>query len=294
MKIGIAANPEKPRAVELAERAIDRIGSRADVAISSETAKALGGHGPGVPLEKIEADVLIVIGGDGTVLYALQRSRVPILPVNAGTVGFLSEIEGASPVAFDGAIDRVLRGSYFLEERMKLAASIGEKRLPDATNEIVVHTSQVAKMRLFEVQVDRRPVGRLRADGVILATPTGSTSYALSALGPILDPGLEGIVVATLAPFHPMQRALVIDPLRTVGVHLVLPDKEAVVVIDGQSEIRLAGGSTLTAYRSPRKAAFVRFGGRFFRQLQGKKILPWSDEVGLSEAERHADLSPAA
>src|SRR4029077_10723566 len=137
--------------------------------------------------------------------------------------------------AFDGAMERLLKGLYFVDHRMKLATETPGGPLPDATNEVVVHTSQVAKMRHFEISVDGRRVGRIRADGVILATPTGSTSYSLSALGPIIDPGVEPIVITALAPFQATQRSVLVDPLRTVGVRLVTPEKEAVVVVDGQN-----------------------------------------------------------
>lgn len=294
MRVGVTANPGKPNAVDLARRAVAIIGGRADLVLSSETRDAIGSDLPAEPLESMKADALVAIGGDGTFLYSLKRTRIPLLPINAGTVGFLAEVEGSSEGAFDGAIERLLRGFYYLEERMKLASHLGTAQLPDATNELVVHTSQVAKMRLFEVSVDGRPVGRLRADGVIVATPTGSTSYALSALGPIVDPGIEGIVVTALAPFQSTQRTVVIDPLRTVGVRLVTPEKDGVVVVDGQSEFKLPAGGSVTAYRSPRKAAFVRFGSRFFRRLQGKRILPWSEEAMADDGGPDADLPPPA
>lgn len=294
MRVGVTANPLKPHAVALARRAIELIGDRAEVAVGTETARAIGGDLPGVELEGLRADALIAIGGDGTFLSAFRRTSIPVLPVNAGTMGFLAEVDGARPGAFEGAIERLLRGLYSVEDRMKLAGRAGSASLPDATNEVVLHTSQVAKMRLFEIAVDGRPVGRIRADGVILATPTGSTSYSLSALGPILDPGLEGIVVTALAPFHATQRAVVIDPLRSVGVKLVLPEKDGVVVVDGQSETRLGGGESLLAYRSPRRASFLRFGSTFFRRLHGKGILPWTDQPTEPEAVERADLSPPA
>ncbi|MCI4358383.1 MAG: NAD(+)/NADH kinase [Thermoplasmata archaeon] len=275
----------------LARRAIDLIGSRAEIVLTAETRAALGTVGPSVPLEELDADALVVLGGDGTILYTLQRSRIPILPINAGTVGFLAEIDGENPKAFEGAVERLLRGAYHVEDRMKLASSIGRVPLPDATNEVVVHTGQVAKMRLFEILVDRRPVGRLRADGVIVATSTGSTSYALSALGPIVDPSIEGILVAALAPFQSTQRAVLIDPLRIVGVRLVQEGKDGVVVVDGQEERPVAGGATVTVYRSPRRSSFIRLGGSFFRRLQGKQILPWNQPAQGPEA-LDADLPP--
>lgn len=295
MKVGLSANPHKPLAVALARQARERLrAAGAEVQLSTETAQALGddaGGPPSVPLDALAADALVVIGGDGTFLWSLQRSTLPILPINAGTLGFLAEVDGTAPAEFEGALTRLAGGEYFLDERMKLACQRGGESLPDATNEIVVHTSQVAKMRLFELAVDHRPVGRLRADGVLLSTPTGSTSYSLSAMGPIVEPTLDAILVTALAPFQSPQRALLIDPLRTVSVRLVHPEKEGVVVVDGQSETRLGGGEHVVVYRAPRRARFVRFSSRFFRQLQGKRILPWSEEV---EAVDDADVPPPA
>ena len=294
MRIALTANPTKPRALGLVQEAIERLAGRAEVVLSTETHGALGEVSqtlPHAPLESLEADVLVAVGGDGTFLWSLHRSPLPLLPVNAGTLGFLAEVDGTAAPAFESALDRLCEGRYLVEERMRLASQWGGQNLPDALNEIVVHTSQVAKMRVFELSVDRRPVGRIRADGVLVSTPTGSTSYSLSAAGPIVEPTIQAIVVTALAPFQTPQRALLIDPLRTVGVRLVNPDKEGVVVVDGQSETRLPGGSSVLAYRSPRPARFVRFEPRFFRQLQGKRILPWSEEVDPGD---DADLPPPA
>lgn len=293
MRIGVSANPHKPQALELARRAVDLLRNQVEVVLASETHGRLGIDVPHQPLESLQADAVVAIGGDGTFLYTLERTRVPLLPVNAGTVGFLAEVDGSDRVTFDGAMDRLARGLYFVESRMKLASQVGGINLPDATNEVVVHTSQVAKMRLFEIGVDGRPVGRIRADGVILATSTGSTSYSLSALGPILDPAVEGIIISALAPFQATQRAVVVDPLRSVSVRLVHPEKAGVVVVDGQHETHLEGGASVVAYRSPRRAELLRFGSGFFRRLQGKKILPWSEEVAEVEPPDDADLPSA-
>jgi NAD+ kinase len=290
VKVGITANPGKPHALALVEKTVRLLGGRTDVVLARETREAMHADAADAPLEQLDADLLVAIGGDGTFLSAFQRSRLPILPVNAGTVGFLAEVDGDDEAALSAAIDRLVAGRYLVEDRMKLASEVGPVALPDATNEIVVHTSQVAKMRRFEISVDGRPVGRLQADGVILATPTGSTSYAMSAFGPILDPSVEGIVVTALAPFRAAQRALVIDPLRTVSVRLAKDGKDGVVVVDGQHEHRLENGRKVVAYRSPRPASFVRFGSRFFHQLHGKRILPWVEEPGDGDSRDNADL----
>lgn len=292
MKIGLTANPKKPAAIELAREAVRLIGDRAEIFVSDESA-AIGPSLPHRPLEELNSDVLIAIGGDGTFLYALRRSGAPLLPINAGTVGVLAEVEAHRPNEFAGAIDRLLKGHYFLEERMKLAALIGDVPVPDATNDFVLHSAQVGKMGLFEIAFDGHVEGQVRADGLILASPTGSTAYSLSSLGPIVDPGLDAIVLTAIAPFRVEARALVIEPLRTVRLRPIEAGRGAVVIADGQDEYPLAPGSEVTVYRSPRRATLVRFGSRFFQRLRGKRILPWT-ENGSEGGLPGADLPPRA
>jgi NAD+ kinase len=283
VRIGIVAHPGKVAALDLARLAIDRLHGRAEVVLSPETRAALGIPAAEEPLETMRGDALLAFGGDGTFLMSVQRSPIPILPINTGTVGFLAEVEGDRPAQFEQAIERLLAGRYHIEERMRIACQVDGQSLPDAINEVVVHTSHVAKMREFEVSVDSTPLGRLRADGMIVATPTGSTSYSLSASGPIVDPTIEALIVAALAPFQAPPRAVVVDPLRSIGLRLVLPGKDGVVVVDGQTEMSVAAGALVRCYRSPRKAAFIRFADRYFQRLQGKHILPWPEAVHVPE-----------
>ncbi|MFZ0891852.1 MAG: NAD(+)/NADH kinase [Thermoplasmata archaeon] len=294
MKIGIMAHPHKAKALELVPRAIALLRDRAEVVLSDETASRLQLTTAHSSVGAMEVDALVAIGGDGTFLSALQESLAPLLPINAGTLGFLAEVDGSQPKALENALDRLVRGDYFLESRMKLAAQLKGANLPDATNEIVVHSSQVAKMRRFEIGINDQPAGRLRGDGVIVATPTGSTSYALSAMGPIIEATVEGILVAALAPFQAAQRAVVIDPLRTISVRLVDADRPGVIVVDGRPEIPMPAESTVRIYRSPRRAVFIRFGLQFYARLRGKKILPWTEESSGPEVPADADLSPPA
>ena len=276
MKIGLTANPRKPAAIELARRAIKLIGDRAEVIVSDESA----GLAPGLahrPLEDLDPDVLIAVGGDGTFLYALRRTDAPLLPINAGTVGVLAEVEANRPNEFEGAIERLLKGFYFLEERMKLAALVGTKPVPDATNDFVLHSAQVGKMGLFEIAFDGHVAGQIRADGLIVASPTGSTAYSLSSLGPIVDPGLDAIVLTSIAPFRVEARAIVVEPLRTVRLRPIESGRGALVIADGQDEYPLPPDAPLTVYRSPRRATLVRFGSRFYQRLRGKRILPWTE-----------------
>lgn len=290
MKIGLTAHPGKPKAHDLAAELLSLVGDRAEVVLSDEVARVDPSRAH-LPLEEIRCDVLVAIGGDGTFLHALRRSNTPLLPINAGTVGVLAEVETRRPKEFEWAVQRLLQGFYFLEERMKLAAQIGGRPLPDATNEFVVHSSAVAKMGLFELAFDGHVAGRLRADGLIVASPTGSTAYSLSSRGPIVDSAIDALVLTAIAPFRTDPRALVLEPMRTVRLRPVDEAPGAVVVADGETEYALTPSNPVTIYRSPRRAVLVRFGSRFFQRLRGKRILPWSEEFA-EEGPTIADLPP--
>ncbi len=277
MKVALHANPNKPAAVELARRALRALDGRSDVVLSEELG-ALEPSRPRAGWDRLGADVLLAMGGDGTFLRALRRTAVPLLPVNAGTLGVLAEVDGARPGELEGAIERLLAGRYFLVERAKLAAEIAAAPLPDATNEYVVHATQVGKMGWFEIAVDGQPVGTIRADGLIVATPTGSTAYALSSLGPILEPEVDGLLLTAIAPFRIEARAIVLGGLRVVRIRSLRAGGTTVVLPDGDGEHPLGPGEAVTIARSPRRASLVRFGASYFDRLKGKRILPWSEE----------------
>jgi NAD+ kinase len=292
VKLGLTANPRKPAALRLAQRAVDQIGSRAEMVVSDE-APGVGAALPHLPLDQMRPDVLVAIGGDGTFLYTLGRNPAPILPINAGTVGVLAEVAADRPKELEAALERLLSGHYHLEDRMKLAAEIGHTPLPDATNDVVLHSSRVGRMARFEVSVDGEVAGGLRSDGIIVASPTGSTAYSLSSLGPIVDPGLDALVLTSIAPFRVEARAIVIEPLRTIRLRVVDANRDAVAIVDGQSEFPVPPGAALTVYRSPRRARIVRFGSSFLYRLKGKSILPWS-EGSAGGAGGNADVPPSA
>jgi NAD+ kinase len=292
VKIGLTAHPGKANALALAERVSEIVGDRAELLVSDENPE-IARVRPHGALESMHPDVLIAIGGDGTFLHALRRANAPLLPINAGTVGVLAEVEARQPKEIEWAVERLLRGFYFLEERMKLAAQIGHRTLPDATNEYVVHSAAIAKMGLFELSFDGHVAGRLRADGLIVASPTGSTGYALSSRGPIVDGAVDALVLIAIAPFRTDPRAVVLEGLRTIQLRPLEESPGAVVVVDGDSEHRISSTSPVVIYRSPRRAVLVRFGSQFFQRLRGKRILPWSEEFAEEEPAL-ADLPPPA
>ena len=146
------------------------------------------------------------------------------------------------------------------------------KRLPDATNEVTVQTSRIAKMIYLQVLIDDELLETFGADGVIIATPTGSTSYALSAGGPILDPSVDAMVIAPLAPFKLAARPWVVPLDKKISVKLLHKSKGSKVVIDGESPLEVTPDSKITITGSEKKARFVRFGESFYQMVRLKLV----------------------
>lgn len=264
MKFGITANPRIPDSLEATRRILRFLEPKHEVLLETEIAKDLGRMG--VPLAHMKPDVLLAIGGDGTILRALQLSEGEILGINSGSLGFLAEVYAKE---IEGFLDRILRKDYKIEPRQRLKVTVDGQRLFDCLNEAVVHTAHVAKIRHFEVRLDGAPVTQVRADAVILATPTGSTSYSMSVGGPIVDPRVPAIVVTAIAPFKPSYRPHVFPSDRQISVRLVRP-KECVLVMDGQHEMPLKGTEEISVTASERPARFIRFRDDFYKRFEEK------------------------
>jgi len=237
-----------------------------DYVVETHTAEALGLKG--VPLAKMKVDALITVGGDGTILRTLQASDAPVMGVNAGVLGFLTEIQSEE---IKTAIKKLLKGDYHIDERLKLKTVLNGRRLEDATNEAVVHTAHIAKMRHFAISVDGTRATEVRADGLIVATPTGSTSYAMSVGSSIIDPRVDALVIAPIAPFRLAARPLVVSARSKISVRILDP-KECTMVIDGQCEFKIRGDETLIFTASEKKAKFISFKDDFYRNLEEKLI----------------------
>jgi NAD+ kinase len=266
MKYGLIFNPKIKNAIEYA-RQVYSLMEKEHIVVEQECAELMGKVG--VPLENADVDVLITIGGDGTILRTLHKKNAKIFGINAGVLGFLTEIKGSEIRA---GIERLLAGDFKIERRMRLSSMLEDIKLPDALNEIVVHTSQVSKMRAFEIFVDDVLAQKVRADGVIVSTPTGSTSYAMSAGSPILDPRVEAVVILPLAPFKLSIRPYVVPASSSVSIRLPESERDCVVVVDGQEEKKMKAGTIISITRSKQDAEFVRFNMDFYKKLEEKLV----------------------
>lgn len=225
----------------------------------------------GYSLEEISknADIVITIGGDGTILKALSKIDKPIFAINSGGMGFLSEVEAKYA---RGGIEQVISGRYNVEERAKLKVMVDSVRLNDATNEVTVQTAKIAKIMYLKIFIEEEVIESFGADGVIISTPTGSTSYALSAGGPILDPAVNAMVIAPLAPFKLSARPWVIPLEKKVKIKLLPKTKESKIVIDGDTSQNVTVDSEIIITGSEKKARFVRFGETFYQMFRLKLV----------------------
>ncbi len=226
------------------------------------------------------AKLVVTFGGDGTLLWAAREAApvgVPLLGVNLGRLGFLAEVELDTLVP---ALDGWSRGRFHLESRMLLEATLHreDQAMPAvlALNDVLVHRSQgverghgVSLVR-FEVAVDHEPVGAFDADGMLVSTATGSTGYALSLGGPIVHPGVRGLILTPVNPHSLFNRAVVLPAESSIDVS---PQRESgVLTCDGQTEVKVEVGQRVHVQAAAQDVQLVRFGGwpRFFGLLRQK------------------------
>ncbi|MCK4969421.1 MAG: NAD(+)/NADH kinase [Thermoplasmata archaeon] len=275
--VGLVANLGQDQALAAIEKALKVLeGEKGlDLVIEDRLARRLGKE-KGVPQSKMDVDMLVIAGGDGTILHALHMTNAPVLSINTGSVGFLAEL-GVDEI--DRGLKLVLAGDYLLDERMRLKCTVNGRRQLDATNEVVVHTAAVSKMMTLELAIDGNYVDTVRADGLIVATPTGSTSYALSTGGPILDPRVKAMVLTPIAPFNLHSRPMVIPADSVAQISTTEQHYPGLVVIDGQHEVHFRQRTTVELTRSDMSAYFVRMGEGFYEKLRRKFISHYPCDV---------------
>jgi NAD+ kinase len=195
------------------------------------------------------ADLVIAIGGDGTLLHAARNVAgrdVPLVGINRGRLGFLTDV---SPEQIRDALEAILAGNYLAERRLTLAARVGKRDTGTlfALNDIVLQKGDTGRLLDFTTEVDNVYVNNHRGDGLIIATPTGSTAYALSCSGPIIQPNVDALVMVPICPHTLSDRPLVLPSSSEIRVTLDnAGGSEAHVVCDGESLARMSAGDILT------------------------------------------------
>lgn len=237
-------------------------------------AERLGDHvassGASVVSGDDKPDMVLAVGGDGTMLAAVHsalRWDVPVLGFNLGTLGFLTE---ADPGEVETVVGRLVSGDYQIDERLTISASTGQEPLV-GINDVVVEKIDSTRLINLEVVIDGTLFTTYRADGLIVATPTGSTAYSFSAGGPIVDPGVEALVLTPVASHSMFDRPLAIPADATITA-TVTRDRPVRVNVDKSALGPLGEGDSVTIRRGPVPARFVTFGGRTFPGLVREKF----------------------
>ena len=244
------------------------------------------------PLESPEElDALLTLGGDGTLLRGarmLGGHEVPILGVNLGRLGFLTCCPAEQ---LETSLMRFARGDYAVESRMMLQAAVEAGRRSRenwiAFNDVVIHKGGFARVVVLRVSVDEELIAEYAADGVVIASPTGSTAYSLSAGGPVVVPTLETILVTPVSPHTLAIRPVVVSAASRITVQAEGAPEELLVTVDGQAGTKFMRGDTLAVSRASKCTKIVRFpGSSFFATLRQK--LGWGGIPERDQA-RNAD-----
>jgi NAD+ kinase len=264
-RYGIYANTSLSKAADYTRQVMDALKGH-EYILDSHIAGVLGMEG--MPLKDMDVDIVIVVGGDGTLLRVLQQTDAMVIGINGGSVGFLAEIDRDH---IKDGIERLLREDYTIESRFKLASWYNGEYLKDSVNEALIHTSSVAKIRHYKIYVDDVLACEMRSDGVIISTPTGSTCYAMSLGAPYMDPHVDALMVVPMAAYKSTSRAFVVPATSKITVESVL-DKDCVIVLDGQEEIPMEGRTKVDFMLSDKKARFIRFDMDFFSRVREKLV----------------------
>ena len=273
--VGLVVKRDRPRAVRLARRMISRL-ARRRVRVFVDGEQGLAGA-PARSKDDLArvADLIVVLGGDGTLLAIARRTgpRVPILGINLGELGFLTEVaeDEAMPM-----LARVFAGRYELDRRMTLAARldragriVGRYR---ALNDVAITNGARARIIEVAVTVDGLPFASYRADGMIVATPTGSTAYSLSVGGPIVEPALQALVLSPISPHTLSNRPVVLRPNAVVRMVIGPREQDVLLTVDGQEGTPLAAGDVVEVRQGRKPVSLVRSPNRTYYDVLRSKL----------------------
>ena len=228
------------------------------------------------------ADLLIVLGGDGTILSVARSAHpfnVPIFGVNLGALGFLAEV--TLPDLYE-VLEKVLNGQFECENRMLLNACVwrDKKKVVDyhVLNDVVINKGALARIVNLEVRVNSQYMTSYRADGLIIATPTGSTAYSLSAGGPIIHPSMEALVLSPICPFTLTNRSIVIPDQSLIQVELATENENVRVTFDGQEGCDMLQGDILEVKKAQTSIQLIQAPGKNYYQTLRNK-LHWGSDV---------------
>ncbi len=273
--VGLVVKRDRPRAVRLAQRMIANLRRRqVSVVLDADAGLDAAPTRSKAALAR-EAHLIVVLGGDGTLLSVARHTngRVPILGVNMGELGFLTEVTESEAMPM---LWRVIAGEHGLDRRLTIGGGLERGgrvvRRFRALNDVVISNGALARIVDFRVSVDDLPFSDYRADGMIVATPTGSTGYSLSAGGPIVEPTVEVLLLSPISPHTLSNRPVVLRPNAVVRLEVAKGHQDAVLTIDGQEGEPLQGGDAIVVRRDRNPVALVRSPDRTYYDVLRSKL----------------------
>lgn len=269
MKIGLVVHPQRQHATEVAHTVVAGAARRG---IGIVAADGEAGKLPGVMADGLDGVSLVLsIGGDGTVLEAVKRALplgLPVLGINVGQIGFLAEVDVAH---LDAALDRIEAGDWSIDERMTMKAEIEDRPPMYGLNDIVISKRMISRLVSLAVSVDGERFRTYRADGIVVATATGSTAYSFSAGGPAVDPRVRALFMTAVAPHSLFSRTLVFEAGRELSF-TAASDRPVGVEVDASDMGELAPGQSVRVGAGDVDARFATMGGRRFPHTLQHKL----------------------
>jgi NAD+ kinase len=266
--VGLVARFDRKKAVSLAEDLAKHLKAKGlRVCLEDTLAGKTGMRGETVPLGCMNTDFIITIGGDGTILrtcISIPKPEPPILAINMGVRGFLTEVE---PKQAFTSVDKCLSGEFKIERCMKLSIGADGIMLPDALNEVVISADEPAKLLYARILKNKEPIINCQSDGLMVSTQTGSTGYSLSAGGPVLDLGVEAFVLTPICPlslFHP----IVFPADSNLTIEVSKPRRIRALVDGHHLQLISSRLPSLSVTRSKYETSFIRFRENFYHRLR--------------------------
>ena len=280
--VGILTKPKFPEVKNTLQDVVTWLRARSiDVMLDTTSAHLLGEQGGSQENQLAsKADVLLVLGGDGTMLNAARLAGergIPILGVNMGGLGFLTEVrlENLYP-----SLDRVFANDFVLDERLMLRTHIHRRGETVAQgvvlNDVVISKGAVARMIELKIAIQGRFVTNLRGDGLIVSSPTGSTAYSLSAGGPIIDPAVQSLILTPICPHTLTHRPLIVPGNAEIDVTLTSKDDGSMATLDGQMGVAITQGDKVVIQTSAHRTRLIRFPESNYYDVLREK-LKWGD-----------------
>lgn len=280
--IGILTKPKFPEVKTTLQGVVAWLRDRQITVLLDTTSAALLNEQGGIQKTQLagKADVLLILGGDGTILHAARLAAersIPILGVNMGGLGFLTEVRLDDLYA---SLDRVFANDFVLDERLMLQIHVhrhGETVARGIVlNDVVISKGTLARMIELKIAIQGQFVTNLRADGLIVGTPTGSTAYSLSAGGPIINPAVQSLILTPISPHTLTHRPLIVPGNVEIEVTLTSRDDGAMATLDGQVGIAMTQGDTVVIQASEHRTKLIRFPESHYYEVLREK-LKWGD-----------------